>query len=102
MQRTIGLERTYVLGSYKNLKVTDYISNIPVNILLNAQAMKDLARLQWTRLDSVYFDYISNSPTLKEAVTSEEAVEMIEKIQETSFEKLMEAYASIIPEDVDE
>lgn len=100
MKRTLGLDRTYYLGQYRNIKVFDSITDIPEELLLNSELVNQLRTLQLAQADKVYLKYIMDSPLFNPGFnasnpeTIEEALEVVEEARITSFEKLKEAFAS--------
>ena len=54
---TMSIERTYVLGQYKNIKLFDSITNIPISIASNPESHALLRQLQILNLDSTYLQY---------------------------------------------
>lgn len=99
MNRTIGTERLYTLGNYKNLKVTDVISDIPQELLGNSEVMSSLRMLQMLQSDKTYLQYLLNSATMQDlsGATPADLEELVETIDETrvaTLEKLKEAFAS--------
>jgi len=91
---SIGVERTYSLGNYINLKVTDTINNIPQAMLMDEEAIGALRALQLLRLDAVYFNYVKDSNTFAKGLTTEESLEMISQATVDTTEKLHKAVAS--------
>jgi len=101
MERSIGMERTFVLGQYKNIKLSDYISNISEEVIGNAEAMDALRLLQILQIDSTYMKYLKKSVTMKEIdyrsnpQLIEEILEGLDKAKVSTFESFMEATASL-------
>ncbi len=94
MNRTLGIERTYSLGNYKNIRVTDIITDVPEEWMLNEEITSKLRLLQLMRADSVYYTYLKKSPTYVDGITTEDAIEAIDKITISTTEKLYKATAS--------
>ena len=101
MDRSIGMERTFVLGQYKNIKLSDYISNIPEDILGNNDAMNALRLLQILHVDSTYMKYLKKSVTMRgidyhnNPQLIEEVIEGLDKAKVTTFENFMVATANV-------
>jgi len=100
MKRSLGIERTFWLGQFRNIKVTDYITDIPDDLALNEEVISLLRTLQLINIDKVYLNYIKESPAVSGDYTDarpetiEEAVEALEEVRLTTFEKLKESFAS--------
>ena len=95
MNRSLGMERTFTLGNYKNLKVYDSIDNIPSELMLNNEFINTLRMLQILKLDETYFNYVQTSPSMMDGVTAEQAIEMIEEVTTSTTEKMNKAIASL-------
>lgn len=99
MNRSISMERIYTLGQYKNLKLTDTISDIPEGIAFNAESLALLRQLQMISLDSVYLRYLQESLTFEEDYRKnpqklEEHLASLQDAKVTTLENLYEAFAS--------
>jgi len=57
MNRNLGVERLYSLGDYKNLKVTDYINDLPEEVAMDTHAVDLIRYLQLVSVDIVYERY---------------------------------------------
>ena len=101
MERTISIERTYVLGQYKNIKMFDSISDIPEDIFFNPKAMDALRTLQILQIDSTYLKYLKKSVTLGDSNYKnnpqelEELLAGLDNAKVSTFESFMEAKASV-------
>lgn len=101
VNRNIGLERLFVLGQFRNLKVNDEINNIPPEIAFNPDAMVLLRKLQILQTDLVYLDYVKDSVTMQEELLNaspaeiEKVIEKVEASRVTALENLFEAVASV-------
>lgn len=94
MKGTLGIERTFSLGDYKNIRVTDIITDVPEEWMFDEEITNKLRLLQLMRADSVYYNYLKNSPTFIEPMKTEEALEIIDKVTISTTEKLYQATAS--------
>ena len=95
MKRSLGVERTYTLGDYKNLRVSDYINDIPEELMLNDEFVSSVRLLQLMRLDAVYYEYQKNTATRIDNISAEEALEYIDKLTLGTSEKLYKTVASL-------
>lgn len=57
MKSSIGMERLYYLGDYRNIKVSSYISGIDHEVRLNQELMDDLRYLQMVEVEKTYYAY---------------------------------------------
>ena len=57
MKQTIGMERSFFLGDYKILKVSDIITEIPEELINNKEVQSLLRMLQMIRLDKSHVAY---------------------------------------------
>ncbi len=106
MNRTLGMERLYTLGDFKNIKVTDTITDIPVEFLTDVEVIGALRFLQLLQSDKTYLYYLESSGALRRietllAESGETSGELIQKLlkdidtaKEVTFAKLKEAFAS--------
>ena len=83
MEQTIGMERLYKLGDFKNLKFIDTISGIQDEYILNDEFQDMLRVLQLVRADKYYLNYIKLFDDIIEKVinkilTTEEAINILE------------------------
>lgn len=98
MNHSIGVERTYNLGDYKSLRVSDYINDIPEELMLNADFMDSLRVLQMMRCDKVFFTYQKESQTYKNAskeFSIEDALRTIDEVSVSRMEGLKKVMASV-------
>ena len=100
MNRSIGIERTFVLGQYKNLKVSDFISGISEEVALNPELMGHLRMLQLIQVDRVYLKYLQKSLTLGDVDISnpdtiEELLAEVNSARVSTLESIKEAFASV-------
>ena len=79
IRRTVGIDRTFSLGNYKSLKVSDFISGIPEELALNPTAIDLLRHLQLLQVDKTFLGYQMNTPLLKEGLTPEQCLEIIDE-----------------------
>lgn len=100
MKRSLGMERTFTLGAYKNIKVSDVISDVPEDLMLRDDVVSALRTLQILRLDKVYLSYLEKSVTMRgyefnTPTSIEDALAEVNDAQVTTFESLKEAIASV-------
>lgn len=56
-ERTLGVERLFTLGDYKNIKFVDTISNLPAKIWNNSEAVSQLTTLQLVSIELAFRHY---------------------------------------------
>lgn len=72
MNETIGVERLYTLGNYKNIKLTDTISDIPEELMFNNDFHNIVRTLQFIRLDKQFLSYRNTTNKLVSKVLGKE------------------------------
>lgn len=95
MNRNLTIQRIYSLGNYKNLQVTDSINDVPEELMLNEDFVRNLRLLQLLRCDQVYYDYITTSPAFVDGMKSEQALEFIERASVSTTEAMKKSIASL-------
>lgn len=89
MDRSIGLERVYNLGDYKSLRVTDYINNIPEELVLDADFMDGLRSLQLVSAEKAYYDYSEQARSLMGLESDDQKIELLATIELDLYTKLI-------------
>lgn len=103
MKKSIGIERTYFLGQFKNIKYSTKVEDIPENLLLNPQFIEALKTSMYLEADRAYFEYMKNSLTVApEKVSPEEALAMIDEVAVERLENLKQTFAEKKDEKKDE
>jgi len=87
MDRSLGMERLYSLGNYKNIKFSSYINDLPEDIMLEPSVVGKLRFMQMLEIELSYRKYIQLS---KEVFNKLEEGEIIEKLEEVMDSKLSE------------
>jgi len=94
MNRKIGFERLYTLGNYKNLKVTDEISDLPYEVWKSVPLLREL---QFIQTDLVYMNYVKESRVMNNPLNKpeeiEELIHLLDESRTSTLEKLKEAFA---------
>jgi len=93
MEQTIGMERLYKLGDFKNLKFIDTISGIQDEYILNDEFQDMLRVLQLVRADKYYLKYVKLfddvvQKVIDKVMTIEEAIDLL-NISETELTKAL-------------
>lgn len=78
--QTIGTERLYILGKYKNLKFIDTIAGLSKEIILDVTLQNQLRNLQLLRMDRYCIEYKERLKHLN-TLTTEEAFELLEELE---------------------
>lgn len=89
MKRTIGVERTYPLGNYKNLKLHDYFSEVPDDFMFNDELVDNVRYLQFIQLEKDYRRYIELASRVGE-LKYEEAMELLENTKIDVLKEILE------------
>lgn len=58
MNRTLGVERTYYLGEYKNIKLHDIFNEVPDELVTNPEFIGNIRLMQFARLEKDYREYL--------------------------------------------
>lgn len=93
MNRQLGVTRIFALGNYENLQVTDTITDIPEDVLLNKEAVGLLRYLQLLDLELTFVQYgelRAETPRLKSEEDVVTAKSIIEEKRTITFDKLLE------------
>lgn len=88
MERAVGLERTYRLGEFKSLKVSDHIGGIPEEFATNEGFISDLKALQIVSAEKLYYQYAQLSDTLPDLEGNQEKVDYLEKLENDLYARL--------------
>ena len=96
MKRSLNVDRTYFLGDYRSLKISDYIQDIPEELSINPEFMGVMRTLQLLEIERAYYQYSVMSQQMKEAGTDGEKFLDLTEIVNNTFEKLLELYQKII------
>lgn len=95
MKREIGVERTYPLGQYKNIKLRDYIHTESTSIELsgknafNKELIDNIRFLQLVQLEVDYRRYLEMARKAGE-LPFEDAMEMLENIRIDLLDEIKE------------
>lgn len=88
MNRTSAIERLYFLGDFKNIKITDTISEIPEEVFLNKEAMDSIVNLQLISTEHTYTTYLKLINALPK--TDYDTIEkLLNEAKSRTFEQLI-------------
>lgn len=89
MERAIGLERTYSLGDYKSLKVSDFINDIPEELAVNEEFMNDLRSLQILGAERLYYAYAELSDNLSGLDGSQARLDYLDSLENETYTRIV-------------
>jgi hypothetical protein len=89
MERSIGLERTYSLGDYKNLKISDFVSDLPEELVLNDEFITSFRSLQLVNFEKLYYEYALLGEEVSGLETLQEKVDYLTKVETDLYTKLV-------------
>lgn len=95
MKREIGVERTYPLGQYKNLKLRDYVHTESTSLELsgklafNKELIDNIRFLQLVQLEVDYRRYLELAKTAGE-MSFEDAMQMLENTKIDLLKEILE------------
>lgn len=95
------MERTFFLGQFKNIKISDYISDIPEDVAINPEIMTALRRVQYNHIEETFVRYLLEAASMNVDLLSvgqdklEEVVALVQDNRLTSLENLKEAFAEL-------
>lgn len=89
MERAISIERLYSLGNYKNIKLSNVINNIPLDIWTSPDAM---ATLQFLLMVAVETDFRRYQKLNKEigGLSLEESLEKLSEMRDDTYREIQE------------
>jgi hypothetical protein len=87
MEQTIGVERLYTLGNYKNIKLSDIITNIPKELINNSSAQGLLRMLQFIRLDKSHIKYRILAENVYN-ISYEDALVLLDNLEKDTIDSL--------------
>lgn len=87
IKRSIGVERTYFLGNYKNLRLIDTISELPVKFVEDPSALEKLRLLQFITIELAFQKYIQLNKGFVQ-YTPEDAIPLLEELRTNTLEDL--------------
>ena len=89
MERAIGLERTYNLGDYKNLKISDFVNDLPEELVLNEDFISGFRSLQLVSFEKLYYSYAELGSVLEQMESNQEKIDYLEEIETKLYTKLI-------------
>ncbi len=91
MIRNLGVERTFFLGDYKSLKVTDHINDLPEEFSLNEEFINILKSLQLIGIEKAYYEYSLLTQGLKNEFPQSDGkrYEYLQKLETNAYENAM-------------
>ena len=91
MNKSVGIERVYSLGNYNMLRISDTISDIPDELMLDEKFIFDLRMLQLLQAEKTFVKYSQVSEKMS-GISEEESLEGINAIIERKLESIVEKY----------
>ena len=89
MNRTLGLERIYLIEPYQTLKVIDSFVDVPEEHVLNSRLIGKIRLLQIAEIETEYQKYLQIKEEL-DLLTQEEALKLLEAQRETITNSIKE------------
>jgi len=89
MDRSVSVTRTYALGNYKNIKLTDTISDIPEELATNPEVMGALKFLQIVSIEQSYFNYVRDAESWHQ-LDIEDAIAKLDGLEKETITDLKE------------
>jgi hypothetical protein len=86
MSRTIGLDRVYPLGEYKNIRVSDTFT-IPEEVMLDDNYINTIVKMLMCTIEVTYLKYIKMSNKLA-SLSLDEQVQLLEEVKSQTMEEL--------------
>ena len=80
MERTIGVERVYKVNDYNTLRLSDTLSNVPEELMLNPDFVNKVRFLQFVELERGWIKYSNLFSTL-DKMTAEEGVAKVNELK---------------------
>lgn len=91
MNKTIGIERVYSLGSYNMFRVSDTITDIPEELMLDEKFVSDLRVLQLLEAEKTFVKYSQFKDKMSN-LSEEEFLEAISANIERKLESIIEKF----------
>lgn len=84
MNRNLHVERLYSLGDYKNIKFSDTINDLPLDLTLNTELLSAIRYLQMISMEKALRNYLE----LKEKLGKLGPEQELEYLEEQEFNTL--------------
>lgn len=88
MDRRISIERVYNLGNYNMLRVTDEISGLPEDLMLNEQLVGRFRYLQILNAEHTYYMHQGTMTQLDEQVENGNYIALIKEKKNSTLEEI--------------
>lgn len=99
MDSSIGMERLYYLGDFRNIKVSSYISGISEESRLDQEQMTFLRTLQMIEVEKTYYQYRIMAKEVAEGFdTDEQRFERLLELEDEVLSILTEVKVEEIEE----
>lgn len=85
--RTTGVERLYFLGDFKNVKITNIVTDIPEEVGNNEKAMNLITRLTLIACDKSYLQY--KELMEEEKLAGKDVLEWLENQRQITYNALL-------------
>lgn len=89
-KRSIGIERLFSLGDFRNIKFVDTIVDIPEEVANNEKVIQALTLIQLARIEKSYFQYLKMLETTSKMVNRDEVIEYLASYSDEIYSKLFE------------
>lgn len=89
IERGIKADRTFFLGQYKNIKISDALENIPENIAMNKEVMDELYYLLLITIEYAYRRYQKLNLELGE-LSLEDSISLLNDLMDSNLKSIKE------------
>jgi hypothetical protein len=88
MERTLSATRIFSLGNYQNLQVTNSLTNVPEELALDQEFIRNVTKLQLIEIESQYVNYAILRNVIGHAQSLEEEQLYLEEERNKTVEEL--------------
>ena len=88
MERTLSATRIFSLGNYQNLQVTNTLTNVPEELALDQEFIRNITKLQIIEIENEIVNYCILRETIKYAKSLEEEQLFLEDERTKTVEEL--------------
>jgi hypothetical protein len=93
MNRLAKVERTFFLGQFKNIKITDEIEDIPEYLALNEEVINNIYYMLLLSVESQYRRYQKINKELGE-ISLEDSLALLEEMKGSTMKSIKELISS--------
>jgi len=91
---TIGIERTYALGNYQNIRVNVSFNNVPVKILTDPNTKGLVSAMLLSLAEKVYTDYVDMRKNMLNK-SLDEIVAMLDETYKNSYDEFIKIFVNL-------